>query len=123
MSFSAVTSIAIPTSKATVTVKILRSFDISVATPQYFISPAPGSRSDESTPLYLIGNCFLLEHLPSGTKLVFDLGFGGREDVEAHGDIMRHALEGIDVYEHYNVADALEQGGVKKSDISAIIWR
>jgi hypothetical protein len=116
-------SISIPTSQATVTVKILKSFGISIATPQYFISPARGSRSDESTPLYLVGNCFLLEHLPSGTKLVFDLGFGGREDVEAHGAIMRHALEGIDVEEQYNVADTLEQGGVKKSDIGAIIWR
>ena len=63
------------------------------------------------------------EHSLSGRKVVFDLALGGRENMDAHGPIMRKALDGMQVLELHDMTELLMTEGVPVDAIDAVIWR
>lgn len=65
---------------------------------------------------------FLIEHGPSGKKILFDLGL--RKRFRELPPAIKHFLEtaGWDVRVEKDVADILEEGGIPPSDIDAVVW-
>lgn len=65
---------------------------------------------------------FLIEH-SSGRKVLFDLGV--RKDWENMAPLIARMIKknkwGVEVEK--NVIEVLEEGGVKRGDIEAIVWR
>lgn len=116
--------IDIPSSPYTVSVKTVVSFSrLVVPYSDWFFSRAPGTREDGPLkPLIALGYSFLVEHSPTGRKIVFDLGL--RKNREGHTPAMRKAV-GVD-YEatvDTDVAEQLREGGVDLESIEAVIWR
>lgn len=66
---------------------------------------------------------FLIEHGPSGQKILFDLGV--RKDWENLAPKISNAIKekGWSVTVEKGVVDILKDGGVEPSAIDAIIWR
>ena len=66
---------------------------------------------------------FLIEHPPSGRKILFDLGM--RKDWEnlAPSIVQMIKAVGTKVSVQRSVTEILEAGGVRGKDIEAIIWR
>lgn len=63
---------------------------------------------------------FLVEHEPSGDKLVFDLGM--RKDISDHTPAILAKFEGVDLQVTKNVSDILEENNVDLRSIKDIIW-
>ena len=65
---------------------------------------------------------FLLEH-PSGRKLVWDLGI--RKDYQNYSPKIAEYIPttNYDIRVTKNVVDIIEEGGVKPSEVEAVIWR
>ena len=66
---------------------------------------------------------FLIEHPPSGRKILWDLGV--RKDWENFAPRIQKRIRdgGWQVTVEKGVAELLEEGGVKPEDIDSIIWR
>lgn len=63
---------------------------------------------------------FLIEHEPSGDKLVFDLGM--RKDISDHTPAILAKFEGVDLQVTKNVSDILEENNVDLRSIKDVIW-
>ena len=109
----------IPASSVTIAVKIVDVSTISNA-PAYalFTPPVPGYTTAPPSPSFV----FLLEH-PSGRKVLFDLGI--RKDWQnlAPAIVERIAQIGHKPSAEKNVSEVLDEAGVGKENIEAVIWR
>lgn len=109
----------IPTSSTTINVKIIDVCSIgNVATKSLFTPTVPGFDVFDGAPSFV----FLLEH-PSGQKLLFDLGI--RKDWENldSDSVERLKKHGYRVDVEMGIAEFLDDVGVGKGNIDAIVWR
>ncbi|CAK7209653.1 hypothetical protein SCUCBS95973_000513 [Sporothrix curviconia] len=109
----------IPTGSVPVTVRLINPVSFGPAIIKRFMAPpVPGLDSWKSPSPSL---SFLLEH-PSGRKLVWDLGI--RKDYANYAPSIASYIPttGYQFSGLRNVADILEEHGVKTSDIEAVIW-
>ncbi|CAK7222655.1 hypothetical protein SBRCBS47491_004933 [Sporothrix bragantina] len=109
----------IPKGSVPVTVRLINPVNFGPAIIKRFMAPpVPGTDSWVSPSPSL---SFLLEH-PSGRKLVWDLGI--RKDYENYAPSIANYIPttGYKFEDLRNVADILEENGVKTSEIEAIIW-
>lgn len=75
---------------------------------------------DESIRSLVPSMSFLLEHVPSGTKIVFDLGL--RRDLSAYpSNIQPHLRTRQPIRTIPDVCDSLVHGGLDPTDIAAVI--
>lgn len=63
---------------------------------------------------------FLVEHKPSGGKLLFDLGI--RKDLDGHSPATRELFKLAEVTAEKDIREILEENGVGVDSISDIIW-
>ena len=109
----------IPTSSTTINVKVIDVCSIgNVPTKSLFTPTVPGFDVVNGAPSFV----FLLEH-PSGQKLLFDLGI--RKDWENldSASVERLKQHGYRVDVEIGVAEFLDEVGVGKENVDAIIWR
>lgn len=113
------TKITLPKSLTAVTVKLINPVHFGPAIISSFLSP-PVDRVETLADLQPSFS-FLIEH-PSGRNLVFDLGL--RKDFENYSPAIRDHLLRIfpQIETSRHVAEILAEGGVKGSDIEAVIW-
>ena len=110
----------IPESESTVHVRIINSTsrlkDIPV---QRFFEPEIKGFELFDCPAY----SFLIEHPPSGRKVLWDLGI--RKDWENLAPRIVKSIRdgGAQVTVEKGVAEILEEGGIKLGDVDSIIWR
>ena len=112
-------ALSIPPCSTSINVKIIDVCTIGdVRTKALFTPLVPGFDKYDGAPSFV----FLLEH-PSGQKLLFDLGI--RKDWEnldsAIVERLKHGGYRVDVEK--GIAEFLDETGVGKENISAIIWR
>ena len=112
-------TLSIPPSSTSINVKIIDVCTIGdVQTKALFTPPVPGFDKYDGAPSFV----FLLEH-PSGQKLLFDLGI--RKDWEnLDSAIVERLKQGdyrVDVEK--GIAEFLDEAGIGKENINAIIWR
>ncbi|KAI1395397.1 hypothetical protein F4819DRAFT_505660 [Hypoxylon fuscum] len=107
----------IPASKTTVKVSIIDSTGRlgKIPTSLFFEPPIPGY-DFWSAPSY----CFLIEHGPSGHKLLYDLGL--RKDPDNHPPAVKKLVDGWALTADKDVADVLVENGVALVDIKDIFW-
>ncbi|TLS23908.1 hypothetical protein PpBr36_09107 [Pyricularia pennisetigena] len=111
---------ALPAGSESVTVKIINPVNFGPAVLNRFMAPpVPGFEKLPTLPSF----SFLIEHPPSGRKLVFDLGI--RKDFET--GYSRKISEYIpttnyDIRVEKDVVEILEEGGVDPRGIEAVIW-
>ena len=108
----------IPTSQATVTVRIIDTTShISNIPLAPFVTPAIPGFSELSCPAF----CFLIEH-PSNRKLLFDLGV--RKDWKNMAPVVVKRITdgGWGVTVKQGVREQLEAHGVNGSDIEGVVW-
>ncbi|KAF1960388.1 Metallo-hydrolase/oxidoreductase [Byssothecium circinans] len=109
----------IPSSSTHVSVSIIDTGAlITVPTSMFIADPLPGHES-----LTAIAFVFLIEHEPSGQKILFDLGI--RKDFENLPPVVTALLSapGLEVEVKEDVADVLNKDGrVRPEDVNAIIW-
>jgi hypothetical protein len=111
--------VAIPKGEKTVTVKMMNPVNFGPAILQRFMAPpVPGLETFKTSPSF----SFLIEH-PSGRKVVFDLGI--RKDHNNYSASIAKYLPttNYDIQVEKNVADILEEGGIKLGDVEAVVWR
>jgi hypothetical protein len=111
--------LSIPQSDATVTVRIINTGSrASISASEFFEPTIPGHEVLANSPAY----SFLIEH-GSGRKVIFDLGI--RKDWRNFSPALLKMFEPADVEIHgdKDVVDVLEEGGVRKEEINAVIWR
>ncbi|KAK4120119.1 metallo-beta-lactamase superfamily protein [Parathielavia appendiculata] len=111
-------STALPAGQEIITVKVINAVNFGPAVIERFMAPpVPGLATFKDSPSF----SFLLEH-PSGRKLVFDLGI--RKDVQNYAPRIAAYLPSTnyDIQVTGNVAEMLEDGGIKASEIEAVIW-
>ena len=111
--------LTIPESKSTVTVSIIDS------TTRICAFHGNGMFEPEINGFDLL-NCpafsFLIEHSPSGRKLLWDLGV--RKDLQnAPPTIAKIIANFGEVTVEKGVAEILQEGGVSPEEIDSIIWR
>ena len=112
-------ALSIPTSSTTIDVKVIDVCTIgNVPTKALFTPAVPGFDLFNGAPSFV----FLLEH-PSGQKLLFDLGI--RKDWENLDPAIVERLKqhGYRVDVEMGIAEFLDEVGVGKESINAIIWR
>jgi hypothetical protein len=111
-----------PSSDATVSVKLIRSFVQMTMPSAHFLEPAPGNACDESAPLKGSGKAFLIERA-DGTRVVFDLGI--RKDVSTMAPAFRERVQSGKYPLEFgpDVAETLTAHGVDPTSVSAVIWR
>ncbi|RYP58072.1 hypothetical protein DL769_009125 [Monosporascus sp. CRB-8-3] len=114
-------SLDIPPSSNTVKVSIIDSTTQMTGIPAAsFFEPAINGFEKFSGCSY----SFLIEHEPSGDKLLFDLGT--RKDVENHAAAVVQMLEAAkgtpSLKVEKNVSDILEENGVELGAVTDIIW-
>lgn len=110
---------SIPQSDATVTVRIIDTGSrASISASEFFEPTIPGHEVLANSPAYP----FLTEH-GSGRNVIFDLGI--RKDWRNFSPALLKMFKpaGVEVHGDKDVVDVLEEGGVKKEDINAVIWR
>lgn len=110
--------VSIP-SGSVATVKLINPVNFGPAILNRFMSPpVPGLETFETSPSL----SFLIEH-SSGRRLVWDLGI--RKDFENYAPSITEYIPTtkyrIQVSKH--VAEILEEGGIERADIEAVIWR
>ena len=118
-SHEATSPLNIPPSSTSIDVKVIDVCSIgNVATKALFMPPVPGFDKFDGAPSFV----FLLEH-PSGQKLLFDLGI--RKDWENLDSAIVERLKehGYRVDVEHGIAEFLDEAGVGKESINAIIWR
>jgi glyoxylase-like metal-dependent hydrolase (beta-lactamase superfamily II) len=111
-------SIVLPAGQQTITVKVINPVNFGPAIIERFMTPpVPGLATFKDSPSF----SFLLEH-PSGRKLVFDLGI--RKDTQNYAPTIAKYLPSTnyDIQVTKNVVEILEDGGLKASEIEAVIW-
>ena len=109
----------VPASSVSISVKIIDASTISnVPADALFTPSVPGYKTAGACPSF----CFLLEH-PSGQKILFDLGI--RKDWEnlAPAIVERFKKVGHQPSADKNVSEILDESGVGKGNITAVIWR
>ena len=110
----------IPDSATSISVKIIDVSTISnVPADALFTPPVPGVKTMSDCPSF----CFLLEH-PSGQKVIYDLGI--RKDWEtglAPAIVERFKLAGHKPSVEKNVSEVMDESGLGKHNIKAVIWR
>lgn len=110
----------IPHSNSTVNVTIIHTTSfVRIIPVPIFLQPAYKGFDKTDIPVY----AFLIEHPPSGQKLLFDLGT--RKDWE---DLAPSAVKqikeiGLTIDVQDNITDVLRAGGVDPKEISSVIWR
>lgn len=115
----AASRVKLPEGGQTITVKLINPVDFGPAILSRFMAPpVPGLETFPTSP----SHSFLLEH-SSGRKLVFDLGI--RKDYQNYSPKIASYIPTTkyDIQVTSNVADILEDGGVKLKEIEAVIWR
>ncbi|KEF55089.1 uncharacterized protein A1O9_08742 [Exophiala aquamarina CBS 119918] len=108
----------IPGSSVSISVKIIDASTISNVPAQALFTPlVPGFTTAAAAPSF----CFLLEH-PSGQKVLFDLGI--RKDWQnlAPAIVERFKKVGHQPSAEKNVSEVLDEAGVGKENINAVIW-
>jgi hypothetical protein len=109
----------VPPSSVSISVKIIDASTISnVPADALFTPPVPGFKTARASPSF----SFLLEH-PSGQKVLFDLGI--RKDWQnlAQAIVERFKKVGHQPSAEKNVSEILDEAGVGKENINAVIWR
>ncbi|EXJ68952.1 uncharacterized protein A1O5_07884 [Cladophialophora psammophila CBS 110553] len=109
----------IPRSSTSLTVKVIDVANISnVPASALFTPPVPGYTIAAPAPSFV----FLLEH-PSGQKVLFDLGI--RKDWEnlSPATVERFKKLGHKPSAEKNISEVLDEAGVGKQSINAVIWR
>ena len=109
----------IPESEAIVNVRIIDTTSHIKGVPvSLFCEPEIKGHDVLDCPAY----SFLVEH-PSGRKLLWDLGV--RKDLENFSPSIVKRIKdgGWQITVEKNVADRLQEGGVKPEEIESIIWR
>lgn len=112
-------ALSIPTSSTTINVKVIDVCTIgNVPTKALFTPIVPNFDVFDGAPSFV----FLLEH-PSGQKLLFDLGI--RKDWENLDPAIVERLKqhGYRVDVERGIAEFLDEVGVGKEHINAIVWR
>jgi hypothetical protein len=111
----------LPASESTVSVRVFRTHDkLVLPTDEYFLpnKDVPPIVARAAAP----GVGFLIEHIPSGKKLVFDLGL--RKDLDAYSPM---ALAGMsldtDILVTKDTATRLKEGRLALESVNAVIWR
>jgi hypothetical protein len=111
--------VTIPPGQTTISVKLINPVNAGPAIlNRFMVPPVPGLDTFKSFPSF----SFLLEH-SSGRKLVWDLGI--RKDYMNYSPKIASYIPTtkytLDVEK--NVADILEENGIKGDEIEAVIWR
>lgn len=109
----------IPEGSTALTVKLIAAVNFGPATMNRFVEPpVPYLEKKRASPSL----SFLLEH-PSGQNLVWDLGI--RKDYDNYAPSIANYIPtcNYDIQVTKNVADVLEDQGIKLDSINAIIWR
>jgi hypothetical protein len=109
----------IPESQVSVTVRILDTGARASVAAAVFLDPVIlGHELLANSPAYP----FLIEH-ESGFKVLFDLGF--RKDWQNYAPTLLKMFDSasITIEAEKDVVDVLEEGGVRKEEINAVIWR
>lgn len=120
MASSSLPPLEIPPSQNTVTVSIINTTARVDELPSQFLY-------DHSYPNFTHLNCpcfaFLIEHAPSGQKLLFDLGV--RKDWENLAPSIMQMIKaaGVKITVEKDVAEILQGGGIDLKDVNGIIWR
>ncbi|OOF91853.1 hypothetical protein ASPCADRAFT_210777 [Aspergillus carbonarius ITEM 5010] len=109
----------IPPSSTTVEVSIIDTTSAIHCSPSIFISPEIKGLTDLNANSY----SFLIEHRPTGRRMVFDLGV--RKDWQnyakpVYDQLIKSGAFALDVRK--NVAEILVENGVALNTIEAIIW-
>ena len=110
----------IPESEAIVHVRVINSTSRIRGIPaSVFFEPEIKGFEVLDCPAY----SFLIEHPPSGRKVLWDLGV--RKDWENFAPRIRKRIRdgGWQVTVEKGVAEILEEGGLCPEDIDAVIWR
>jgi hypothetical protein len=118
------TPFELPISTNIVSVKLFNAFNSLSPGSAPFFSAAPGSTADEaSVSLKCSGKSFLVEHPPTGKKVIFDLGV--RKDVDGIVPKYRDAFKSDALKMDFgpDVAETLISAGIDLDTIDAIIWR
>ncbi|KAJ4982687.1 metallo-beta-lactamase superfamily protein [Stagonosporopsis vannaccii] len=108
----------IPDSQVSVTVRVIDTGTRASVPAAAFLEPAiPGHENLANSPAYP----FLIEH-ESGRKVIFDLGI--RKDWENFSPMLLKLFDtaGVKIDGDKDVVDLLEEGGVSKEEIDAVIW-
>ncbi|KAH6611799.1 beta-lactamase-like protein [Boeremia exigua] len=111
-------SLNIPESVISVTVRVIDTGSRASVPAAAFLEPAiPGHEILEGSPAYPI----LVEH-ESGQKVIFDLGI--RKDWQNFSPALLKLFEvaGVTIEGDNDVIDVLEEGGISKEKINAVIW-
>jgi hypothetical protein len=119
MSTAAKPNLDIPSSSTSVIVRVIDVANISNVPADAVLTPSvPGYTTLTTAPSFV----FLLEH-PSGQKVLFDLGV--RKDWEnlAPAIVERFKKVGHKPSATKNVSEVLDEAGVGKDSIKAVIWR
>ncbi|PWY92283.1 hypothetical protein BO70DRAFT_357416 [Aspergillus heteromorphus CBS 117.55] len=112
-------SIIIPPSTSTVDVSIIDTTSTIHFPTSIFVAPEINGVKSQTAKSY----AFLIEHKPTGRRLVFDLGV--RKDYQNLAKPIYDSLIGSGVFTldvQKNVADILTENGVELDTIDAIIW-
>ncbi|KAK0452796.1 beta-lactamase-like protein [Desarmillaria tabescens] len=114
--------LGISSSQSTVTVKAMDVGASSTCLPaEAFIDPVLPGYETFSVPIY----AFLIEHEPTGKRLMFDLGM--RTDQEGFSPAIQQMLklwksQGFEISADKSVSEKLQEGGVDSETINAVIW-
>lgn len=110
----------VPPGGETIKVSLICAVNFGPAKLHRFLSPlVPGVGTHKTFSPSLT---FLLEH-PSGRKLVWDLGI--RKDYQNYAPKIANYIPTTEytINVEKNVADILEENGVKREEVEAVIWR
>lgn len=109
----------IPASSVSISVKIIDASTVSNVPAHALFTPSvPGFETALPAPSY----CFLLEH-PSGKKVLFDLGIRKDWYNLAPAIVERFKKVGHQPSAEKNISEILDEAGVGKENINAVIWR
>jgi hypothetical protein len=109
----------IPESTVSVTVRIIDTGHRATVSASAFLEPTiRGHENLIDTPAFP----FLIEH-ESGRKVIFDLAI--RKDHQNYSPALLKLFEaaGMQITGDKDVLDILEEGGTRKEEIDAVIWR
>lgn len=113
-------SLNIPDSRSIVNVHVINSTSRIKSIPfSVFVTPPYKGLDDLDCPAF----SFLIEHVSSGRKILFDLGV--RKDWENSPTVIVKRIKDGQwkVTIEKGVAEILQEGGVAPKDIEAIVWR
>jgi hypothetical protein len=112
----------IPVTDAIVKVRIIKAFESITCRSNLAFTPARGSSAKEESPLVCGGKSFLIDHSPSGKRIVFDIGIR-KEDGEPEAPFLRTVISKFQVKYGPDTAETLRRGGMDPKSVDSIIWR